>query len=367
MKKKIMAMVLAMIMVVGASACGSSTDSAEDVKDSTEGTEASSSSEDSAGTTITVYTNSGSDGRGDWLIERAKEDGFSLQLIQADGIDIHNRLVAEKESPIADVIFGLNSISWEVLKNADVLTPYCPEWADEVVEGLNDSEDYYHATVRQGIFLVYDANQVDEAEAPTDWLDLWTKDEFKGTYEYKTSLTGSTNQVVLSSILTRYADPDGDLGISEEGWEQIAQYYQNGVPSEEGVDVYALIGDHENPVQFGQIWSSGIAARDEQYGTDTRYVVPEIGIPFTAESVGLVKGAKNEEEAKRFIDWFGSAQIQGEWAEEFSTLPANENAVEKANEFNQEIAKLPVQDVDCALAAEYMDAWCEKMELEYIP
>lgn len=354
--KKTMTMVLAMTMAMGIFVYGGDT-KVEAADDTVKGT----------GTTITVYTNSGSDGRGDWLIERAEEDGFSLQLVQADGIDIQNRLVAEKESPIADVIFGLNSISWEALKNVDVLTDYVPVWAEEVVDGLNDPEGYYHATVRQGIFLVYDANQVVDSDAPTDWIDLWTKDEFKETYEYKTSLSGSTNQVVLSSILTRYADPEGDLGISDEGWEQIDQYYQNGVPSEEGVDVYALIGDHDNPVQFGQIWSSGIAARDEQYGTDTHYVVPEIGVPFTAEAVALVKGSKNEEEAKRFIDWFGSAQIQGEWAQEFSTLPANKNAVEMANEFNQEIAKLPVQDVDNALAAEYMDAWCEKMELEYIP
>ena len=50
------------------------------------------------------------------------------------------------------------------------------------------------------------------------------------------------------------------------------------------------------------------------------------------EAVAIVNGTKNEEEAKRFVDWFGSAQIQGEWAKQFSTLPANQNAVDQANE-----------------------------------
>ena len=69
---------------------------------------------------------------------------------------------------------------------------------------------------------------------------------------------------------------------------------------------------------MGQIWSSGIEARDEQYGTDTGYVVPECGIPYLVESVGIVNGTKNQEEAERFVDWFGSAQIQGEWAQQSS-------------------------------------------------
>lgn len=138
------------------------------------------------------------------------------------------------------------------------------------------------------------------------------------------------------------------------------------MPSESGVDLYAKISDTSNPVVIGQMWSSGVAARDEQYGTSSAYVVPEIGVPYIVEGVAMVKGTKNADEVKRFIDWFGSAQIQGEWAQEFSTLPANENAVPMANEFNQEIAKLPAQDIDWALVAENIDAWVEKVTLNYL-
>lgn len=85
------------------------------------------------------------------------------------------------------------------------------------------------------------------------------------------------------------------------------------------------------------------------------------------EAIGIVNGTKKLDEAKEFVDWFGSAEVQGQWAEEFSTLPANEKAVDKANEFNQEIAKIPAQDIDWDLVAENIDAWCEKIILEYMP
>lgn len=374
--KKLVSLVLASLMLLSLTACGgdnggsgaASSGAAKSQPNSSGTTQpAGDGSAKGTGTMLTVYTNSGADGRGEWLQERAAKDGFQIQFIDAGAADTQNRLLAEKSSPIADVVFGLNAIIWESLKAEDILLPYTPVWANEVSEGLNDPEGYYHAIVKQAILLVYDQNQVDPANAPTDWLDLWTKDEFKGKYEYLTSLGGGTVRNVLAGILVRYSDPNGDLGISDEGWQVIAEYYKNGVPNESGVDLYGQIASENSPVVCGQMWSSGIASRDEQYGTKTGYVVPSVGVPYAVEGIAIVNGTKNLEEAQRFVDWFGSAQIQGEWAQEFSTLPANEKAVGMANEFNQEIAKIPAQDIDWSLVAQNIDAWCEKIILEYMP
>lgn len=381
--KKILAALLAGVLAFSAAACStpeSSTSSAAgdtasqaETASEADASEAEGSGETSdgelpkgTGVTLNIYSNSVSDGRGDWLVERAAQDGFSIQYLDAGAGDVRNRLIAEKNSPIADAVFGLDSINWQMLKNEDVLEAYVPAWADEVSEGLNDPDGYYHAIVKQAIIMVYDSNQLSADEAPTDWPDLWQNEAFHGRYEVSSDLGGGTPRNVLTGILIRYADPNGDLGISDEGWAEIEKYYQNGVPAETGVDLYAKISDTSNPVVIGQMWSSGVAARDEQYGTSSAYVVPEVGVPYIVEGVAMVKGTKNADEVKRFIDWFGSAQIQGEWAQQFSTLPANENAVPMANEFNQEIAKLPAQDIDWALVAENIDAWVEKVTLNYL-
>ena len=375
--KKVFALILAVLMLASLAACGASNTTettaapaeaaGSNVEQNSQSAEAGDGTVQGTGVMLTIYTNSGSDGRGEWLQERAAQDGFQIQFIDAGAADTQNRLLAEAASPIADVVYGLNTIIWENLKAEGILTPYTPVWADEISEGLNDVDGYYHAIVKQAILLVYDLNQVAPENAPTDWTDLWTKEEFKGTYEYLTSLGGGTVRNVLAGILTRYADPNGELGISDEGWEAIAQYYQCGVPNESGVDLYGQIASENSTVVCGQMWSSGIEARDEQYGTKTGYVVPEVGVPYATEGIAIVNGTKNLEEAQRFVDWFGSAQIQGEWAQQFSTLPANENAVAMANEFNQEIAQIPAQDIDWTLVAENIDAWCEKILLEYMP
>lgn len=375
--KRRFAIVLVLAMLLGLVACGNNSgttptqtttqkeegNTQESQGGKTDGNEAALGT----GVMLTIYTNSGSDGRGEWLTERAAQDGFRIQFIDAGAAEVQNRLLAEKNAPIADVVYGLNTIIWESLKAESLLIPYTPVWASEISEGLNDPEGYYHAIVKQAILLVHDRKQVADADAPSDWVELWTNEAYDGKYQYLTSLAGGTVRNVLAGILTRYADPAGDLGISDEGWEQIAQYYQHGVPVESGKDLYANIADTNDPVLFGQMWSSGIETRDEQYGTETGYAIPEVGVPYAVESVAIIQGTKNEEEAKRFVDWFGSAQVQGEWAKQFSTLPANKNAVDQANEFNQEIAKLPAQEIDWTLVAQNIDAWCEKIELNYIP
>lgn len=373
--KKVLAMLLAVVMVMGLAACGSNSTPTTTAAPEVETQPAEQTPSETAGepegiqgtgVNLTIYSNSVSDGRGDWLKERAAKDGFKIEYVDAGAADVQNRLLAEAAAPIADVTFGLNAIIWENLKANDILTPYVPVWAGEIAEGLNDPDGYYHAIVKQAILLAYDTNQWTADQAPTDWPDLWTKEEFHGTYEINRKLAAGTTRNVIAGILTRYVDPNGELGISQEGWDNIAQYYQNGVLSEEGVDLYAQIAA-DNTVVCGQIWSSGIEARDEQYGTKTAYANPEVGVPYAVEGVAIVNGTKNMDEAKRFVDWFGSAQIQGEWAETFSTLPANVNAVDKANAFNQEIATLKAQNIDWALVAANIDQWCEKIALEYMP
>jgi len=376
--KKIISSLLILALVTGLTACGSSPNSSSATTSQTSSkavVENTGSKEEKnsdtalpqgTGVTLTVYSNSASDGRGDWLMERAAKDGFKIQYVHAGAAETQARLIAEKNAPVADVAYGLNSISWESLVTEDILLPYVPAWADEVYKGLNNPDGYYHAIVKQAISLVYDKKQWSADEGPDDWLSLWKDKKFWKTYQYSINLAGGTTRVVLASILTRYADPKGDLGISEEGWKEIAAYYEHGISEEKGVDLYAQIANPDSPVKSGQMWSSGIDARDKEYKTETAFVVPDVGVPFAVEGVAIIKGTKNVEEAKRFVDWFGSAQIQGEWAEKFSTLPANDKARQKANEFNQKIAALPVQEIDWKFVADNIDTWCEKIELTYM-
>ena len=91
--KKLIALVLSLIMVFSLSCA-----IAEGAN--TKGT----------GVALTIYTNSGSSGRADWLTQRAAEDGFKLAILEEGAGAVQQRIIGEAANPICDVVFGLNAI-----------------------------------------------------------------------------------------------------------------------------------------------------------------------------------------------------------------------------------------------------------------
>ncbi len=321
---------------------------------------------DGAGEPLIVYTNSNSEGRGEWLQAEAEKEGIDIEIVGAGGADATNKLIAEKNNPIADVVYGLNNVYYEQLKSEDVLEPYTPEWSGDVDESLADPDDdkAYWPLVQQAIVLAYNDDAV--SEPPEDWTDLWTDDRYSDRYERASSMAGATTQLVMAGILSRYQDENGDLGVSDEGWQQIEQYFQNGVAAEKDVDLLARFA--EGDVDLGQMPSSSIPGQEETYGVTAGVVSPEIGVPYVVEQIGVVKGSDNQDEAKKFVDWFGSSDVQGRWAAEFDAVPVNEAALEQAKpeviEFDEQFTR---QDIDYAFVQENLDSWVEKIELEYMP
>ncbi|QHK21034.1 extracellular solute-binding protein [Pseudarthrobacter psychrotolerans] len=317
-----------------------------------------------SGETLVIYTNSNGEGRGEWLTAEAAKAGYKVEVVGAGGADATNKLIAEKNNPIADVAFGLNNMYFAQIKAADALEAYKPAWAGEVDQALGDGEAYW-PLVKQAILLGYNSDKVAADAAPKDWTDLWTKDEFKDRYERVTGMGTATAQLVFAGILTRYKDDSGDLGISDEGWKQAEQYFQHGSPAVPKTDLFARIASGET--DMGQMPSSIVAEREKTFKVNVETVKPSVGVPLAVEQVALVKGTDKKQEAQKFIDWFGSADVQGAWAKQFNSMPVNKSAAAQANpDVVDFFSDLKQQDIDWEFVQENMGSWVEKIELEYM-
>lgn len=316
------------------------------------------------GETLVVYSNSVSDGRGEWLTEQAAAEGFALQFVDLGGGDIQNRLIQEKNNPLADVVFGLNNVYFEKITAEGVLESYTPAWSGEVGQAMGDPDGEFWPIVREPIMLVCsDDAYPGGAGAPTDWPDLWTNPDYAGKYEVASSLGGATTQMVLSGILSRFADESGELGVSAEGWQNVSDYFSKGSPSVPGEDLFARISAGD--VNCGQMWLAGKFSREEEYGISTTAVTPAAGVPMVVQHVALVSGSSRADTAKQFIDWFGSAEVQGAWSKQFGTAPTNTGAEGDATavEFTDSFT---AQDIDWSFVAANIDQWVEKVELDYL-
>lgn len=315
---------------------------------------------------LIIYTNAYSDGRGEWLEAEAEEAGFNISIVGGGGADIASRLVSEANNPIADLVYGLNSMFYEQLKEAEAIQEFVPEWAEEVTDGINDPEGYYHGLVTQALLLSYNPNLFDENTAPNGYLDLVENEEYHGQYESATQLDQATSRIILSSILVQYQDTAGELGISDEGWDVIDRFINNGAFVSAGEDFYSLFASEEIPI--GTLVSGTLQAKEEQYGVPAEFNSPEdIGSPSIVEHVAIINGTEKTALAEDFVNWFGSSEVQGQFASEFNSMPANEVAAEQSTDYVQDLyANITLQELDWGFISEYIDEWMEKIELEIL-
>jgi len=312
---------------------------------------------------LVIYTNSGSDGRAEWLTEQAALKGFKVSIVTLGAGDLTNRLVAEKDNQIADLVFGLNAVEYEKLKKQKLLMKYKPSWAKEVDMSLGDKEGYYYPIVTQPLLLAYNNKSYNKQTVPKDWTDL-VKKEYKNKYTIL-NLGGGTSKTILASILVRYQDPNGQYGISKEGWEVVKNYIQNGHIEVTGEDVYATAISGERPMVMS--YGSGLLQNEKKRGVNFGIMKPKVGVPFVVEQVAIFTNSKKTDVAKEFSDWFGSAEVQAKWSVKFGSVPVQPAALAKASpEVKELMANVKPQKIDWTFVANNIDKWMEKVQLEFV-
>ena len=118
----------------------------------------SASAEDYSGYTIRIYSNSNSTERTTWLINEAKEAGFSISIDDNSVISGDTAAVqAANENKDGDLIFGLNETRWGQLIDGQYenlsLIDWEPSWADQVGEYKYDGQAY--GLVIQNVLMLY--------------------------------------------------------------------------------------------------------------------------------------------------------------------------------------------------------------------
>lgn len=317
---------------------------------------------------VLVYSNSLAGGRQEWIDEMATEAGFDMQYVEGGGGEVLNRLLAEANSPQADVAFGMDEAMFFELVDEELLVEYEPEWVGEIPDDALIGDQLFHPLVEQRIFMMYNPEYVSEEEAPSNWQDLSDMEEFQGRYRVPAALGGGTDQKAILSILLQYIDEDGEMGIAQEGWDEVEQYLANGYQTPENEEQLQNFAEGTVPLSYHFL--GGIPNAEEEFGFDAEIVNPEQGVITMREQIGVVNKGDDHDytAAQEFVDWFGSAEMQSAFVEEFGGLPVNESAVDSAPERLQEIAEqTEPMEVDWNFVRENLNQWVEKVELELMP
>lgn len=361
--KKLAALGMSVAMTLSMAACGGSsttteTTKAADTAETQSGAE--SSGEVDKSQQLIIYTNSGSNGRDEWLKSKASEQGYNIEVVQIQGGDLANRIISEKNNPQADLVYGLNALEYEKLKKAEVLEKWEPTWKDDVDMSLGDTDGYYYPIVIQPLVNIMNA---DLTETPKDVTDLLS-DEWTDKYTIL-NFGGGTGKTLLASLLVRYTDENGEEGISEEGWDTVKQWIQNGHMEQDGEDYVGNVISGTVPIC--EMWGSGVIQNQNERDYKFQILVPEVGVPYVTEQVAMIAGSKKTDLAVDFANWFGSSDVQAEWMKQFGTIPCQPDALAQADEdITEFVNQVHAQDMDWQFISDHIEAWVEKCELEFM-
>lgn len=368
--KKMAAIFLAVSFTI--SGCGSNAEKEKDgkqeeatVEDTTKENAGSEEKQNGGEETIVVYSPQGDELRGTWIKDKAKAElGLDIQFLCAGGGELSDRLVAEKNNPQADVVMGLAQTAMYKLKTEDILDVYEPAWVKGLPEVYRDKDGYFNSFWQTPIVIAYNPEFLSSDKAPKGWEDL-NKPEYNGLYGIGAT-SAQTTRTYLVGMLWQYYDAEtGD--ISQEGWDFLSQVYENAgtLPSSDA-DIWKSFKDGELPILLW--WYGGVVSNCEKNQIPVEYVKPESGTPVVAEAIGLVKGGKSQDGGKKFIDWFGSAEVMAAYAKVFGQAPASSEAIALCPEEVKENATMfTAQNIDWEVAAQNLDKWLEKIELEIMP
>ena len=321
------------------------------------------SAEDYSGYTIRIYSNSNSTERVTWLVNAAKEAGFTVSIDDNSVISGDTAAIqAANENKDGDILFGLNETRWSQVVNGTYenlsLVDWTPDWADQVGQYKYDGKAY--GLVIQNVLMLY---RTDDKGTNGEKLsfDHWSDIVNCGYKWYRQGkVGGTTNSNINSALLYSFTDPTSPAGgISVDGWKMLWKYCNDGVFTG---DSYGFDPLNRGDVQVSTFYSSSLYGKIDSAADSSsvplkgtsepeNWALVDIkdGTYYIAEYLGILnRDGRTEEETaavKAFADWFGSAETQAAWADEFDSFPCNQEAVAAIYDETPEIYTLK----NCAL------------------
>ncbi len=261
--------------------------------------------------TITVYTALEDDQLAEYIpmFEKSHPNIKVNKVRDSTGI-ITAKLLAEKDNPQADVVWGTAVSSLLVADQQGMLEPYAPAGLEAVQPQFRDDRNPPTWVGIDAWMSAFCANTVELEQkgvpVPTSWADL-TKPEYKGMIVMSNPASSGTGFLSVSAILQMMGE--------EQGWKYLDALHQNVAQYvHSGSKPCKMAGAGEYPIGISFDYR---AVKQKNDGEPIAAVFPTEGSGWDIEANALVKKANIKPGAKAFLDWAISPEIMVEYAKNF--------------------------------------------------
>lgn len=331
MKKKLMSIILfSAISLVGLSACGN-----KDTNNEGKNNNGKNSVEE----TLVVYSPNSESLINATIPVFEEKYGVNVELIQAGTGELFKKLESEKNAPVADVIFGGSYTQYE--QNKKLFEKYTAKDNDKVETEYQNKEGYYTPYTLDGSVLILNS-KLTKGMKIEGYKDLLNKD-LKG----KIATADPSNSSSAFSQLTNILAAEGGYD-NPKSWDYVKNLFQliDGKISSSSSNVYKTVADGEMAV--------GLTYEDPTVqllndGAKVEIVYPKEGTVFLPASAAIIKNAKNQENAKKFIDFLVSKNVQDTLGTSTTNRPVRKDAKTSENMKPLNKIKTLTEDYDYVL------------------
>ena len=265
--------------------------------------------------TVVVYTSLETEEVVEYL-KAAKKDlpDLDIQSIRPSTGELGARMLAERDNPQADCIWGWAVTNMSEFVPKGMLVPYKPKGWDKIPANFKDPEGHWTAIDLYAAALVPNTKVLEEKNLPMPkgWNDLLNP-VYKGMLIMPNPASSGTGFLQVASLLV-LMDPDYKTKPVEQNkaWDFLKKLDQNmGQYIKSGSKPAKLTaaGEYAVGCSFAFVYSSL-----KRQGSPVALVMPEEGAGYELEANALLKGAKHEAAAKKFLDWAISEGAMKEYA-----------------------------------------------------
>ncbi len=227
---------------------------------------------------------------------KAANPGVDVTWVRDGTTQLMARIAAETAAGAAqpDVLLIADTVTLEGMVKEGRLVAYSSPEASAYDPALYSAGGYYYSTKLITTGIAYNTGA---KEKPASWADL-AKPEMKG-------LVAMPSPLYSGAALIHMATLTGDPQL---GWKYYEALAANNTQAEGGNGgVFKSVASGEKP--YG-VLVDYMALRAKAKGSPIDFVFPTEGVTYVTEPVAIVKGAKNMDAAKKFVDFVLSDEGQ---------------------------------------------------------
>jgi iron(III) transport system substrate-binding protein len=209
------------------------------------------------------------------------------------------RIVAEKNNPSADAVWGLAVTSMILLDREGILLPYAPKELDRIKPNFRDGKNPPSWVGIDGWASALCYNPIEGAKLnlsrPTSWFDLLDV-RFKDRIVMPHPASSGTGFFTVSAWIQMFGEA--------RAWDYMDKLDRNiAVYVHSGTQPCRMAGTGEFPIGISAETS---VANVKKTGAPIEALIMKEGGGWDMDATAIIKGTKNLEAAKRLADWAAS-------------------------------------------------------------